>query len=195
MCRWPTNLCSHFPTVTFSIMGSRVILRQQFIRFADFVRHSHFDWHTCLIISLRGFLCHTEQGQGNLGWKTSALIQLVGSSPVSLAWHREFGYPACKLLWPLLQWACISIFQTYGQKMKPLFFFSLSVCVSLPWMPGWKSHSSALPKLPDLHWMKSLLLGSSINWPGSLSCWFVLICDITKLITQSNLAFWHRHTA
>lgn len=109
-------------------MGRRVILRKQFIRFADFCASQAFDWHvyTCLIISLCDFLClrgHKQQGRGNLGWKTIALIKLVGSSPVSLAWHNKFGCPACKLLWPLLQRGCISIFQTYGQKTKMFFFF------------------------------------------------------------------------
>lgn len=155
-------------------MGCRVILRKRFIRFADFVRHRHFDWrvYTGLIISLRGFL-HLrgpkQQGRGNLGWKTIAFIELVGSSLVSLAWHSKCGYPACKLLWPLLQWACISIFQTYGQKTKTR-FFSLFVCHRRECQAENVTRFSELPKLSELDRMKSALIGSSLNGPGSTSC-------------------------
>lgn len=173
-------------------MGRRVILRKRFIRFADFFCASQtFDWHvyTCLIISLRGverLRGHKQQGRGNLGWRTVALIELVGSSPVSPAWHSKFSHPACKLLWPFITMSLdLPFFKMYSQKMKTLFFFLLCLCV-IAVNARLKMSLAPLNYLncQELDWMKSARIRSSIHGPGSASCWFVLVCDILKLVLR-----------
>lgn len=140
-------------------MGRRVILRKRFIRFADFVRHRLWvapcDWHvytTCLIISPRGILSlpgHKQQTRRI--W--AERLSLLSGSPVNPAWHSKFGNLAHKLLWPLLQWACIFLFQTYGQKTKC--FFSLFVCHRCECQAENVTRSSkVLPKLSELDSME-----------------------------------------
>lgn len=166
-------------------MGRRVILRKRFIRFADFVRHRGLiDMYipASLLACMTSCVCLIINNRDRGIWaeRPSLLPSLLAA--LLWAWLGTVNL-ATQLV------SCCDLY--YNELVSPFFkrtgkrrkrFFSLFVCHRHECQAENVTPSSELPKLTELDWMKSGLIGSSINWPGSTSCWFVLVCDIIKLI-------------
>lgn len=73
-------------------------------------------------------------------------------------------------------------FKRKGKRRKRFFFFALFARHRHECQAENVTRFSELPKLSELDWMKSALIGSFMNGSRCTSSWFILVCDILKLI-------------